>query len=147
MHATCGAELGCGACRHNAMRLVSLVLAALILTACTPSASPAAAEGVIEVRAVAGPVCPVETVPPDPACEPRPVAGAPIFVMPADGRDVIVAQGTTDGDGLVRLDVAPGAYIVIGGEVVGLMGRPSPTPVTVGSAPVSITITYDTGIR
>ncbi len=64
MHATGGAELGCGACRHNAMRLVSLVLAALILTACTPSASPAAAEGVIEVRAVAGPVCPVETVPP-----------------------------------------------------------------------------------
>ena len=67
-------------------------------------ASPATAAGVIEVRAVAGPVCPVETVPPDPACEPRPVAGAPIFVMPADGRDVVVAQGTTDEDGLVRLD-------------------------------------------
>jgi hypothetical protein len=75
------------------------------------------------------------------------VAGAPVFVMPADGRDVVVAQGTTDEDGLVRIDVAPGAYIVIGGEVVGLMGRPSPTPVTVGSTPVSITITYDTGIR
>jgi hypothetical protein len=129
------------------MRFVWLALGALILAACTPSASPATAAGVIEVRAVAGPVCPVETVPPDPACEPRPVAGAPVFVMPADGRDVVVAQGTTDEDGLVRLDVAPGAYIVIGGEVVGLMGQPSPTPVTVGSTPVSITITYDTGIR
>lgn len=147
MHATGRSELGCGARRHNAMRLVSLVLGALILTACTPSASPATAAGVIEVRAVAGPVCPVETVPPDPACEPRAVEGAPIFVMPADGRDVVVARGTTDADGLVRLDVAPGAYIVLGGEVVGLLGQLSPTPVTVGSAPVSITITYDTGIR
>ena len=147
MHATGRLELGCGARRHNAMRLVWLALGALILAAGTPSASPAPAEGIIEVRAVAGPVCPVETVPPDPACEPRPVAAAPVFVMPADGRDVVVAQGTTDEDGLVRIDVAPGAYIVIGGEVVGLMGRPSPTPVTVGSTPVSITITYDTGIR
>ena len=147
MHASSGLELGCGARRHHPMRFVWLALGALILAACTPSASPEPAEGIIEVRAVAGPVCPVETVPPDPACEPRPVAGAPVFVMPADGRDVVVAQGTTDEDGLVRIDVAPGAYIVIGGEVVGLMGQPSPTPVTVGSTPVSITITYDTGIR
>lgn len=147
MHVIGRSEPGWSARRHSAMRPVVLVLGAVILASCTPAASPAPAQTVIEVRANAGPVCPVETVPPDPACEPRAVAGAPIFVMPADGRDVIVAQGTTGEDGIVRLDVPPGAYIVIGGDMPGLMGQPSPTAVTVGSAPLSITITYDTGIR
>ncbi|HJP72144.1 MAG TPA: hypothetical protein VJ975_10530 [Candidatus Limnocylindria bacterium] len=122
-------------------------LIALVLVACTPAATTPPGLRTVTVRAVAGPVCPVETVPPDPACEPHPVAGAPIFVMPADGRDVVVAQGTTDDDGLALLDVPPGAYIVTGGEVAGLMGLPSPTPVTVGSEPVSLVLAYDTGIR
>jgi hypothetical protein len=136
-------ELRPGARRQSAMRPVSVVLGAVILASCTPAPH----DTVIEVHAVAGPVCPVETVPPNPACEPRAVAGAPIFVMPADGRDVIVAQGTTDDNGLVRLEVPPGAYTVMGGEVPGLMGQPSPASVTARSALVPITLIYDTGIR
>lgn len=125
----------------------SVWLVCVVLVACAPVATPPAAHGVVEVRAVAGPVCPVETVPPDPGCAPRAVVGAPIFIMPADGRDVVVAQATTGDDGLARLDVPLGDYIVTGGEVAGLMGLPSETPITVGAEAVTITLTYDTGIR
>lgn len=130
------------------MRLVALVLLAMVIVACVAPPSPSARPGVLEVRALAGPVCPVETVPPDPACEPRPVANAPVFVAPGDGRDILVAQGTTDGDGLVRLELPPGAYVISGGEVDGLFGLPEPVRVTLESgARASVELTYDTGIR
>lgn len=130
------------------MRLVALVLPAMVIAACVAPPSPSAGPGVVEVRALAGPVCPVETVPPDPACEPRPVANARVFVAPGDGRDILVAQGTTDADGLVRLELPPGSYVISGGEVDGLFGPPEPVRVTVESGErTSVELTYDTGIR
>lgn len=129
------------------MRPVSLMVCAFLLVACTPAASPSAAPGRIEVRAVASPVCPVETVPADPACQPRAVAGAPIVVTAADGSGRVVAQGTTDAGGIVRFDLPPGDYVISGGDVAGLMGLPPPMPVSVGSEPASVTLAYDTGIR
>jgi hypothetical protein len=129
------------------MRNASLVLIALLVASCTPAASPSSATQTLEVRVVAGPVCPVETQPPDPGCEPRPVVGAPIVVSSADGRNAVVAQDVSDADGIVRLALPPGSYIVTGGEVEGLMGLPPPTPVKVATTAVFVTLAYDTGIR
>ena len=127
-----------------------LPLLALLLVACAPTVtpSPTSVPGTLEVRAVAGPVCPVETIPPDPSCEARVVEGARVFMSPGDGRDIIVAEGTTDADGILRLDLPPGDYIVSGGEVDGLFGIPEPMPITLVAGEVAeVTLAYDTGIR
>ena len=79
------------------MRRVLILLPIVgMLTACDPERPTA--EGSIVVVAMAGPVCPVESDPPDPSCAPRPVAGAPVVVTPADGSDDVVAQGETDAE-------------------------------------------------
>ena len=132
------------------MRRFLWSLIALLLVACVPteSPSPTTETGTLEVRAVAGPVCPVETIPPDPSCEARPVEGARAFVSPGDGRDILVAQGATDADGILRLDLPAGDYIVSGGEVDGLFGTPEPIAITVVAGEVAEAIlAYDTGIR
>lgn len=122
---------------------------ALILTACLPVPEPTSgATGVIQIEVVAGPVCPVERDPPDPNCEPRPVEGVRVLLQPADGRDILVGEATTDADGNATIRVQPGDYLVVGGDVAGLMGRPDPTTVTVVAAEtVTVSISYDTGIR
>ena len=132
------------------MRTSVLLLLALTVVACTPGASPAqtAETGELEVMVVAGPVCPVETVPPDPACNPRPVSGARVFVSPGDGRDIRVGEDVTGDDGIARLSLAPGEYILAGGHVEGLLGMPEPMVVTVAAGQTtSVTLAYDTGIR
>jgi hypothetical protein len=142
-------ELGRAARRRGAVRR-SLPLLALLLAACAPGGSPVPSEptGTLEIRVVAGPVCPVETEEPDPACDPRPVAGARILVAPGDGRDIVVAEGTTDEDGIVRLTLAAGDYLVSGLEVAGLFGVPELASASVIAGEVTIlNLAYDTGIR
>jgi hypothetical protein len=127
-----------------------IALVALALTGCMPgtSPSPSGETGTLEVLAVAGPVCPVETDPPDPDCEPRPVDGARILISPGDGREIVLAEGTTDAQGRVTFELPPGDYLVTGAEVEGLMGLPEPTPASVSArATASVTLAYDTGIR
>ena len=59
--------------------------------------------------ATAGPVCPVERYPPDPACAPRPVAGATITVHGGGGQVIATATlGATFGFGGL------GRFIVLG---------------------------------
>jgi hypothetical protein len=126
------------------------VIAVLAVPSCfpTPRPTPGSGDTALSIRVVAGPVCPVERDPPDPSCEARPVAGAQVLVQTADGRDVIVAQGTTGADGNVIVEVPPGEYLVAGGEVEGLMGLPEPARVSVvvGNTEI-VLLSYDTGIR
>lgn len=127
-----------------------IALVALVLTGCQPGASPSSSgeTGTLEVLAVAGPVCPVETDPPDPDCEPRPVDGARILISPGDGREIVVAEGTTDAQGRVTFELPPGDYIATGVAVDGLMGLPEPTTAAVSARDAaSVTLLYDTGIR
>lgn len=129
----------------------SLVALTLLLAACTPAIpSPTAGgeRGLLTIEVVAGPVCPVEQDPPDPACEPRAVEGARILVQPGDGRDIVVAEATTDADGHASVELDPGDYVVIGLEVEGLMGLPEPATVTLeAGGTATIALAYDTGIR
>ncbi|MGH2417710.1 MAG: hypothetical protein ACRDFY_05190 [Candidatus Limnocylindria bacterium] len=132
------------------MRASVPLLLALTVAACMPAASqaPTAEAGELEVAVVAGPVCPVETVPPDPACDPRPVAGARVFVSPGDGRDILVGEAVTDDEGIARLSLVPGDYILAGDAVEGMLGMPQPMAVTVAPRRTTIvTLSYDTGIR
>jgi hypothetical protein len=98
----------------------------------------------IEGVAQAGPTCPVMR-PGDPACADRPVAGATIHVLAADGTEVATLTTDPAGHFAVRLD--PGDYQLVADPMSGIMHGPQPMTVTVGSAPVEVTISYDTGIR
>jgi hypothetical protein len=96
--------------------------------------------------AVAGPVCPVETVPPDPDCAPRPVAGAVLVIR--DGAGSEVARTTTEADGSFFVEVAAGDYVIEPQPVDGLMGTAAALEVTVVVAiAAQVQLDYDTGIR
>lgn len=98
------------------------------------------------VVATSGPVCPVESNPPDPQCAPRPVVGAMIVVK--DGSGSIVAEGTTGLTGTVDLAVSPGLYTVEASPVEGLLGTPDPRSINVTeSARATVALGYNTGIR
>jgi len=124
-----------------------IAILVLLLAGCAPPPS-GSGMGSILVDALAGPICPVETEPPDPDCAPSPVEGALVVVQPADGRDIVVAQGETDAEGRVLLDVPPGSYLVFGAAVEGLMAPPEPATVGVeAGGRTLVALEYDTGIR
>ena len=121
--------------RHSLAVLLGL---ALVLPACGGT-SPT---GSLEIRALAGPTCPVETVPPDPTCAPKPIA---VRVAVLDGDEHRVATITTRVDGPVHVPLDPGRYRLVGVDP----GPPSveEQSVTVEAAPIAVTIGVDTGIR
>ena len=96
----------------------------------------------------AGPVCPVESSPPDPQCAPRPVGGAVIVATDASGDEV--GRATSAADGSYELAVGETGNVVISAmPVAGLMGTPSPVSLTL-IAPSEVhrlDLAYDTGIR
>lgn len=96
--------------------------------------------------AVAGPVCPVETVPPDPACAPRPVAGAVLVIR--DGAGSEVARVVTGSDGSFFVELPAGEYLVEPQPADGLLGTAASQSVAVVDANAAvIQLEYDTGIR
>ncbi len=126
--------------------IILLVAVLMVLTGCVP-ADPAE-EGAIIIVAMAGPTCAAETDPPDPECAPRPVAAAPIVVTPADGSEVVIAEGETDAEGRLTLAMPAGDYLVTAGVVEGLIGPSQPVVVSVlAGVTTEVPIGYDTGIR
>ena len=100
----------------------------------------------VRIAALAGPVCPVETVPPDPACAPTPVPGALVVVRDAAGAEVTTVTLGDDGTAVVELPA--GAYVLDAQPVEGLMGDPGPVSVTViDGVATPVELGYDTGIR
>jgi len=94
----------------------------------------------------AGPTCPVEREPPDPACAERPVAGAVLVFTDAAGLEV--ARVTSAADGTFTVELPPGDYHVSARPVEGLMGTPGPMDVEVEAGqPTELQVSYDTGIR
>jgi hypothetical protein len=100
----------------------------------------------ISVTALAGPVCPVETDPPDPDCAPRPVANATIVIRNEGGTEM--ARLTTDAAGEAWVELPAGAYVLEPQPVEGLLGTAPTTEVTVeADRMTAVQVDYDTGIR
>lgn len=100
----------------------------------------------IAITAVAGPTCPVETVPPDPECAPRPVQGVVVFVQDDQGNTV--SKAPLDGSGMAFVELPAGAYIVTAEVPGGFMGPPEPQQALVEAGrSTAVTLTFDTGIR
>ena len=96
---------------------------------------------------VAGPTCPVETVPPQSGCEGRLVEGAVLIFM--DSAGVEAARATSSADGTFDVALSPGEYRVVPQPVEGLMGTAAESTFSVelGEPEPELTIAYDTGIR
>jgi hypothetical protein len=100
----------------------------------------------VTVRLVAGPVCPVEKDPPDPSCAPRPVPGAEIVLRDPSGAEV--ARASADSSGVASFSVPAGAYYVESAAAVGMMRQSQDIAFSVpGGRSVTVTMSYDTGIR
>lgn len=118
------------------------------LVACSGPAATATGAPNTGIRgtATAGPVCPVERIPPDPSCAPRPVVGATILIRDGSGAQVAVAISSAAGAYFVALP--PGQYVVDPQPVQGLMGTAPKQAATVAAGAITeIQLDYDTGIR
>jgi hypothetical protein len=101
----------------------------------------------ISGRVVAGPTCPVETVPPQPRCAPRPLA-ATLRIRRAGGRSSTTIRTRADGSFSLRL--VPGNYVLRPLPRAGSAYPRPPAPLRVqvhAGRFTSVTISYDTGIR
>lgn len=118
------------------------LLTALVVAAC---GQPPEAGVLVFGIALAGPVCPVETNPPDPSCAPRPVGDATVLAVSDSGN---VVEATTGANGRFSFVLAPGRYEITAQPVEGLMGAPQPVDVEVLAEQVDLgVLMYDTGIR
>jgi hypothetical protein len=128
------------------------LLAALLFAACAPSATPAVSDpdgrlaANVRLTVVAGPVCPVETTPPDPSCAPRPLPAASLAITAPDGTVTIVTSG---GDGVAATRLPAGDYAVVPMPVEGILGTAAPFTLQVRDQGLLVArdIVYDTGIR
>ena len=124
----------------------ALLVAALagMFGSCTPGATTGIA---VPIHVQAGPVCPVERVPPDPACADRPVPDALLLITDASGSQV--ATGTSDAAGDLVVCLEPGTYLVTPQRAPGVMGTAAPMrlQVVAGASPAPLVVVYDTGIR
>ncbi|MGZ5384001.1 MAG: carboxypeptidase-like regulatory domain-containing protein [Acidimicrobiia bacterium] len=141
-------------------RFAYLIAIALVLSACssemdltdrdqnanTTTSTRPIEQGTIAGLAQAGPTCPVQTDPPDPACADRPVAGAVLLVLDRAGHEV--DRAVTNPDGRFSIPLPPGTYRIVPQPVEGLLGTADPLEVQVVAAGTeSVTLGYDTGIR
>ena len=132
-------------------RLPPTLALLVILAACggngTADTTTTAAIGFpVSGYAHAGPVCPVEQSPPDPACADRPVSDALIVVQDRSGGRV--AEVRTTAGGTFSVVLPPGEYTLIPQPVEGLLGTAAAQDVVVETGPVEgIDFSYDTGIR
>lgn len=127
-----------------------LLLAAVLLAGCASAGGPAGTTSVVPspgprgtVTGVVtlGPVCPVERVPPDPTCAPRPLA-ADIDVTGATAAPPVRSAA----DGRFRIELPPGTYVVQARSPASRGCKPETVMVAAGLE-VKVDLSCDTGIR
>lgn len=100
----------------------------------------------LAIHATVGPTCPVVTDPPDPACAPRPVAGAVVVIRDVAGAEI--TRVTLDETGFALVEVPAGGYVVEAQPVDGLLGTAQAQGATViDGVSTQVELAYDTGIR
>ena len=107
-------------------------------------------EGILEGNISIGPICPVETDPPDPGCSPtaETYKAYPVSVWTQDGKSKITLLKPSL-DGSYKTDLEPGKYLIIletGRNNIGSSNLP--VEVTIMSGEITtLNIDIDTGIR
>ncbi|HSU72729.1 MAG TPA: hypothetical protein VLJ21_02680 [Candidatus Binatia bacterium] len=128
------------------MKLHLLMLGLLLLAGCKWFEQPPAT-GVLEGKITIGPLCPVETVPPDPKCEPT-LETYRAWPLAVTRNGIKITNIVANGDGTYRLDLAPGTYIVDFEKQMAFRKNALPATVTIAEGQVTtLDINIDTGIR
>ena len=107
-------------------------------------------EGILEGKISIGPICPVETDPPDPGCLPtvETYKAYPVSVWTSDGRRKITLLKPSL-DGSYKTDLESGKYLIIletGGNNIGSSNLPVEITIISGDV-ITLNIDIDTGIR
>ena len=140
--------------KENKIQAVQAVSTSSIIQATTTSGvnkeppSPAPVPqgtGILLGSVTLSPTCPVERIPPDPQCSPKPyVTGVKVLYS---GGTKIAVTGETGSDGSFKFSLAPGMYVVeAAGGTVYPRCSPVSTQVMKGTS-TTIAISCDTGIR
>jgi len=123
-------------------------LAVLFISGCDKrmTLEPGYLEGVISI----GPICPVERVPPDPACLPtaETYKAYPVSVFSSDGRRKILQLNPLL-DGSFITELAPGNYLVVLDKAQNYIGGSNlPVEVSISTQDKTLlNINIDTGLR
>jgi hypothetical protein len=137
--------------KKNGLRVVPLLLLFSLLStnqACDRqnASEPGILEGVISI----GPLCPVETDPPDPGCLPtaETYKAWPVSVWSENGK-IKIAQITPSLDGSFSMELEPGHYLVILESAQNRIGSSNlPAEVLLYSMETTVlNVDIDTGIR
>jgi len=109
----------------------------------SPSPSPISATGVVSGRVTLSPICPVERIPPDPACAPK---GYETTITAKIGGK-IVKSTTSNANGDYKFTLPPGAYEIQakGGATLPYCNPESVTIKT--NTTQTLDLSCDTGIR
>jgi len=127
---------------------IILLLTIIFVTGCDKSTHREAGylDGVISI----GPICPVERVPPDPACLPtaETYKAYPVSIFTADGKRKIT-QLSPSLDGSFSSELPPGNYLVVLEKAQNNIGGSNlPAEISITSLNTTLlSISIDTGIR
>ncbi|HYV33359.1 MAG TPA: hypothetical protein VE973_00725 [Candidatus Limnocylindria bacterium] len=109
------------------------------------TSTPAANDSGVVGNIVIGPTCPVERIPPDPACAPKGYQ-ATVIVKTPDGKKEI-KRFTSGSDGSFKVSLAPGTYL-LSPINSGVYPRGADQTVVVEKNKYTqVTIEFDSGIR
>ena len=132
------------------MRILVVILLTCIAVMSGCDSKKALVEGILEGTISIGPICPVETIPPDPACLPtaETYKAYPVNVFTSDGKTK-VAQLLPSLDGSYSSELPPGDYlIVLEGAKNNIGGSNLPVKVSIKAQDKTLlNINIDTGIR
>ena len=121
-------------------------LAVFLLGSCTPQIQ-SSGTGFLEGKISIGPLCPVERFPPDPNCQPteETFKAWPIAVYKENTK---ITSLNPNPDGIFRVELPAGNYVVNLEKPVGIGGGNLPVTVTINSGEITmLNIDIDTGIR
>lgn len=133
------------------MKIISCIMIALVLSSCL-NKNDQLATGIIDGNISIGPLCPVETNPPNPDCQPtRETFNAySVAVYDAKHQEVKAIINPTVPDGFFSIEMTEGEYVVDFEKPeehqFGMTNLPMPVTV-VPNGKVSLSINIDTGIR
>ena len=136
--------------KNNYIRILVVILLTCIAVMSGCDSKKALVAGILEGTISIGPICPVETIPPDPACLPtaETYKAYPVNVFTSDGKTK-VAQLMPSLDGSYSSELPQGDYlIVLEGAKNNIGGSNLPVKVSIKAQDKTLlNINIDTGIR
>jgi hypothetical protein len=128
------------------LKIAVLIGSILLVSSCDPNASKET--GTLEGKISIGPICPVESIPPNPACLPTQETynNWPVYVWSIDKKEKI-AQLQPQLNGNYTLELVVGAYI-LDLDKQHIFGKNLPATISIKNNENTVfNVNIDTGIR